>query len=170
MSLSALYLAQISLIAPDLILNKLILLAHGSLTELSCQSIWRLTAEQSASRLLYIQGTTENGPLALAFCLYSSHALNDSLATGGLGADVFSPPRAHTDCLVQLYPTHKVLRGSFNQARVDFGPTDTFSIHLEGISFLFDKGLEKGVLSTGSTPALSFVSTSVEIWCKERAA
>jgi hypothetical protein len=83
---------------------------------------------------------------------------------------VFLPPKAHADCLVQLYPTHEVLKGSFSQARVEYRSTDMFSIHLGGVSVWFDKGLERGTLSTSSTPVLSFVSGLVEIWGEEQEA
>lgn len=158
------YLAQLSLIAPDLILSKLVVIAHGTPAELSCQTVWRLITEQSAGRLLYIHGTTEHGPLDLILCLYPSCLLKDDRVAGDPFADVLLPPGAYTDCLVQFGPTYRVLKGSFIQARIDYQSVGALSVHLGGTSVWFDNGLEKGVLCTGDSPGLSFASTVLEVW------
>lgn len=165
-SLSLHHLTQLSLVAPDLILTKLVLLAHGTPTELSCQTIWRLITERSAGRLLYIHGTTEHGPLDLVLCLYPSCLLKDDRVASDPFVDVLLPLGAYTDCLVQFYPTHRVLKGSFTQARIDYQSIGALSVHLGGTSIWFDDGLEKGVMYTSNTPVLSFTSTIVEIWGK----
>lgn len=142
------------------------LLAHGTPAELSCQTVWRLIAEQSTSRLLHIHGTAEHGPLDLILCLYPSHLLNSDRVASNWLTDIFLPPRAYTDCLVQFCPTHRVLKGSFTQARIDYQSVGALSVHLGGTSVWFDNGLEKGALCTSGTPVLSFVPTTVEVWGK----
>jgi hypothetical protein len=133
-------------------MDQLVLLAHGTPADLSCQTIWRLISGHSASRLLFIHATTEHGPLGLVLCLYPSHLQNSGGLASNLLTDIFLSPQAYTDCLIQFYPTYRVLKGSFTKARIDYLSVGALSVHLGGTSIWFDNGLEKGVLYTSNTP------------------
>jgi hypothetical protein len=122
---------------------------------------------QSTYRLLYVYGTTEAGPLVLACCFNSPAVRTDCLAETRRGDEALLPPTTYADCFVQIIPTHSVLRGIWDQARIELEATAKLSLHLGGMSVWFEPGLERGSFSTAHSQTISFTCQTLEVWSEQ---
>jgi hypothetical protein len=153
---------------PAVVLRRLTLLSQGSPLELSCHAIWQWIALTPTHRLFYICGTTQEGPLILACCLNSPTVRADSLAEIHRGAQALLPLAAYSDCLVQISPSYRVLRGNWSQTRIEFEAAGSkLSLHLGGVSVWFDQGLGTGSFCVVGCPSLSFTCQQLAVWGEE---
>lgn len=160
------HLSQLGLVIRRQELDELRLLRQGDPRSLSSLEISELFTT-SPYGLLLVRGRIENRPLILACVvplLSNQFSSNERYI---ISENPFSTAGIDTDCIVQLLPTHRVLRSTSKVAQVKttgsaVDPGDLL-IDLGRVKMQFAKGLDRGMLEFG-LERVSFSVELMEVW------
>jgi hypothetical protein len=159
---------QLGLALPRSWLDSLCLLHQSKTADLSSLAVSDIIASSETAMLVLVRGTSNGHPFILAACISQSqpralHAWSRSSVLAPPTMSGYSDSVEAVDCLVITRPTHQVLRGTFDGARLD-AVAGRLSIHLGGASLWFEERLKKGSVSGGDVDGVVFDTEQVEIW------
>ncbi|KAF1831790.1 hypothetical protein BDW02DRAFT_571690 [Decorospora gaudefroyi] len=112
--------------------------------------------------LLLVRGVANKTPIILVCALPSLTRQLSPNTRDWIEENPFSAPGSDSDCIVQLLPTHRVLRSTTNVARVSANSGDLL-FDLGGVKASFTESLETGSLEEGAVK-VSFSVDLIEVW------
>jgi hypothetical protein len=160
--------SQLGLVLPRSWLDSLCLLHQSKTADLSSPAASNIIASSKTAMLVLVRGTSNGRPVILAACISQSQprapeAWSHSSVLAPLNMSGYSGSVETVDCFVVTRPTHQVLRGTFDGARLD-AVAGKLSIHLGGASLWFEEGVNKGSISGGDVDGVVFDTEQVEVW------
>lgn len=159
-------LSQLGLVIRRPILDSLQLLQQDEPGSFSSSDISTMFNSSPLSQLLLlVRDSIDHCPLILVCSLPSLTAQLEPPMKKLIKRSPLWIEGVDSDCIVQLSPTHRVLRGSSEIAQVKSCAVslDDLSIVLGGTSLWFVKGLKTGVMTSG-IDTFSFTTELLEIW------